>query len=293
MAKRPRIGPEKIEFQLELIEKPIRDTTRIRRDTMSETITDMIQQSASSVAKAINKPLKSRISSPTRALMTKRREMAGNADNKQRIEYAVICKTIKKKPREDIRKYNHEIIRETIMASKSLKKVRRTQMLGQDRLSTLLDKQGRGIRDQNRIIERIEEFYTELYDSEQNTIIHTYLKEVPEITSWEMEAALRDIMNGTATSNDHTNIETLKAGEDTILKTLAKLYTKCLSERRIPTAWKNAKMMIIFKKGNTKDLKNYMPLSLLSNIYKVLTKLLTKRLQKTLDENQRREQAGF
>ena len=42
--------------------------------------------------------------------------------------------------------------------------------------------------------------------------------------------------NGTATGNDHINIETLKAGEDTISKTLAKLYTKCLSERRIHTA---------------------------------------------------------
>ena len=67
--------------------------------------------------------------------------MAGNGDNKQRIEYAEICNTIKKKAREDTRKYNHEIIRETAMASMSLKKVRRTQMLGQDRRITLLDKQ--------------------------------------------------------------------------------------------------------------------------------------------------------
>ena len=44
-------------------------------DTMSETITDMIQQSTSREATAVNKPLKSRIPSPTRALMTKRREM--------------------------------------------------------------------------------------------------------------------------------------------------------------------------------------------------------------------------
>ena len=78
-------------------------------------------------------------------------------------------------------KYNHEFIRETIMTSKSLKKVRRTQMLGQDRLITLLDKQGREIRDQNMMTERIEEFYTELYDSEQNTIIHTDPKEVPAL----------------------------------------------------------------------------------------------------------------
>ena len=94
---------------------------------------------------------------------------------------------------------------------------------------------------------------------------------------------------GTATGNDHINIETLTAREDTISKTLAKLYTKCLSERRIPTSWMNAKMVIIVKKGKKKDLKNYRPICLLSNIYKVLTKVLTKRLEKTLDENQPRE----
>ena len=46
--------------------------------------------------------------------MTKRREME-SGDNKQRIEYAEICKSIKKKAREDIRKYTQEIIRETII----------------------------------------------------------------------------------------------------------------------------------------------------------------------------------
>ena len=68
-------------------------------------------------------------------------------------------------------------LRETIMASKSLKKVRRPQTLDQDRLITLLDRQGREIHDQDKIIERIEKFYTELYDSEQSTIIHIDPKE--------------------------------------------------------------------------------------------------------------------
>jgi len=52
-------------------------------------------------------------------------------------------------------------------------------------------------------------------------------------------------------------------------------------------------MVIIFKKGTKKDLKNYRPIRLLSNIYKVLTKVPTKRLEKTLNENQTREQPGF
>ena len=113
-----------------------------------------------------------------------------------------------------------------------------------------MDKQGREIHDQDKITERIEVFYTKLYNSEQSTIIHTDPKEVPQITSWEMEAALQDMNNGTETGSDHIHIETLKAGEDTISNTLAKLYTKCLSERRIPTAWKNTKMII--KKGERK-----------------------------------------
>ena len=70
---------------------------------------------------------------------------------------------------EDSNKGNKEIrpIDRTanVMTSKSLRKVQRTEKLGQDRQIKLLDKQGREIRDQDTIIERIEEFYTELYDS--------------------------------------------------------------------------------------------------------------------------------
>ena len=114
-----RIGLKKIDFQLELSNRFETLQELDDRDTMSETISDMIHLSASRLAKAINTPHKSRISSLTRVLMTKRRQMAGNGDNKQRIEYR---HTTTKKAREDIRKYNHEIIQETIMASKSLKK---------------------------------------------------------------------------------------------------------------------------------------------------------------------------
>ena len=58
------------------------------------------------------------------------------------------------------------------MASKSLREVRKTQKIGQDRLVTLIDKQGRDIHDQDKIIARMEKFCTELNDSEQSTIIH-------------------------------------------------------------------------------------------------------------------------
>ena len=52
-------------------------------------------------------------------------------------------------------------------------------------------------------------------------------------------------------------------------------------------------MVIFFKKGNIKEIKNYIPICLLSNMYKLFTKIITTRLEKKLDENQPREQAGF
>ena len=72
-----------------------------------------------------------------------------------------IFKTIKKKAREDIRKHNLDEIRETIEASKSLTNVRRTHSLGKNQMITLLDKQGKEIQEQDKIMERLDEFYSE------------------------------------------------------------------------------------------------------------------------------------
>ena len=51
--------------------------------------------------------------------------------------------------------------------------------------------------------------------------------------------------------------------------------------------------MIFYKKGNRKYIKNYRRICLLSNIYKLFTTIITTRLEKKLDKNQPREQAGF
>ena len=105
------IGTMKNTFQLELKNRFTALEERDDMDSLNKNMTEMIQQSAMSVAKQTKKQKKSKMSSPTRALMKKHREMIENNTPRDHIEYVEICKTIKKKAREDIRKHNLDEIR--------------------------------------------------------------------------------------------------------------------------------------------------------------------------------------
>ena len=59
--------------------------------------------------------------------------------------------------------------------------------------------------------------------------------------AWVVEAAPRKMNNRKEAGKDQVNTETLTAGEQAIAKQLSKLYTKCITERRIPKTWKEAK----------------------------------------------------
>ena len=90
--------------------------------SLNKNMSEMIQQSALSIAKQTKKQKNPKISSPTRALMKKHREMIENKTPRDHIEYVDMCKTIKKKAKEYIRKHNLDEIRVTIEAPKSLKR---------------------------------------------------------------------------------------------------------------------------------------------------------------------------
>ena len=226
--------------------------------------------------------------------MEKRRKMKQEGSLNQ-IEYREVCKTVRKRIREDCRQFEIQEIVERIKNNTSLQKARRQLAIGEKRISCILSKSGEQITNQDQILQRIEEFYTELYYDETQIENHkiTPHPEILSVTPSEVRNALSRMPNGKAAGSDDISIEALKAGGAVIHKQLATLYTRCLQEGRIPRSWKSSKMILIHKKADNRDLKNYRPISLLSNIYKVFTKILTVRLTKILDENQPIEQAGF
>ncbi|KAK6761527.1 hypothetical protein RB195_022555 [Necator americanus] len=66
-----------------------------------------------------------------------------------------------------------------------------------------------------------------------------------------------------------------------------------LQKERIPDQWKTSRTVLIHKKSDREDLRNYRPICLLSVLYKVFTKIILTRISRTLDEAQPQEQAGF
>ena len=88
-----------------------------------------------------------------------------------------------------------------------MKRVRRAHSVGKNRIITLLGKQVKDIQEQDKIMEQIEEEYSELYDSDQAVTIQTYPEEVPQITSWEVGAALGECKIGKKRRNIKLTLE--------------------------------------------------------------------------------------
>ena len=68
-----------------------------------------------------------------------------------------------------------------------------------------------------------------------------------------------------------------------ISKQLADLFNLSFMTGVFPSVLKTAKVVPVFKKDSKLDYSNYRPISLLSNIEKILEKLMYKRLYTSLD----------
>ncbi|KAE9417249.1 hypothetical protein Angca_007589, partial [Angiostrongylus cantonensis] len=74
---------------------------------------------------------------------------------------------------------------------------------------------------------------------------------------------------------------------------MARLFKRYLSECKVPTQWKTSKTVSLFKKGDLHDIGNYGPICSLSVVYKLFAPVVLSRINRTLDDAQPCEQAGF
>ena len=264
-------------------------------DGMCNNLTSIIKEAAAAVGIPSNNEKKSKFSKDTLDLMKKRKNLQIKT-KRDEIERAELNKLINKKMREDRRKNNLQKIEETIKNGKSLKQTRSSSYIGKQQMLALKDSNGEIAKCRDRMLKIAEEFYAELYTSKTRVNpINTSVEytEIPEITTSEVAFALNHMKRGKAPGDDDITTDLLKdAGED-LYKKLAQLFSNCLKEKKVPESFGVGIVILLYKKGDNKELGNYRPITLLSVIYKLFSKILTNRLTKTLDENQPREQAGF
>eukprot|EP00973_Karenia_brevis_P015579 2132245-Karenia_brevis.AAC.1 len=86
----------------------------------------------------------------------------------------------------------------------------------------------------------------------------------------------------------------LQLGSDALLEFIAGLFTRVFEQKENhPNSWDHSLVSVLFKKGDPQWPGNYRPITLLSILYKVFSRILRARIQPILDKSQSVDQAGF
>lgn len=98
----------------------------------------------------------------------------------------------------------------------------------------------------------------------------------------EIATIIKNLKNKKSAGPDQISNKIIKKLSFKIICRLAKIYEACIANNYFPKEWKRAKIFLIFKKGNKQIPANYRPISLLSNLGKILEKIIIFRLNKQL-----------
>lgn len=263
-------------------------------ETVNQKITKAVLEATVEVVglKKRNKA-ESKISTETRQMLKIRREMKKNT-TKNRIEFVELCKTIRKRIRNEIRQYNIEMVEKALIENRSMRKVS-TKLKNKRLMRAIKDQNGELITGRDEISERCAQFYEDLYNSnyERPTSSGTTDELIHPVKTSEIERALRGMNRNKAPGPDAIVVEMVIHGGTRLWTSIADLCTACIKGRTVPSSWNESNIILLHKKGDIKDINNYRPISLMSHIGKVFGRVLMNRIEGQLDENQSTEQAGF
>ena len=109
----------------------------------------------------------------------------------------------------------------------------------------------------------------------------------------EITAAIRSLKNGKAPGQDNLNAELFKADPELAAKVLQPLFAAIWEEKQLPEDWTEGVIVKIPKKGALSNCNNWRGITLLSVPSKILAKIIIERISETVDQQLRKEQAGF
>ena len=167
----------------------------------------------------------------------------------------------------------------------------------QGRSSTIQDKSGKCLTEENEILSRWTEYCSELYNYEscgdnavldcsqpQEENLQPILREVVEI-------AVASLKKGKSSGVDNIPAElSVQAGGETMIDVLTEICNRIWRTGEWPTPWTQSLIITLPKKGNLQLCQNYRTISHSS---KAMLKVILNRLKPQAEEIIAKEQAGF
>ena len=109
----------------------------------------------------------------------------------------------------------------------------------------------------------------------------------------EVKWALRSITTNKASGGDGIPAELFQILKGDAVKVLHSTYQQIWKTQQWPQDWKRSVFIPIPKKGNAKECSNYRTIAVISNVSKVMIKILQVRLQQYMSRELPDIQVGF
>jgi len=133
-----------------------------------------------------------------------------------------------------------------------------------------------GTRDKRTIVQKTENEYN-----------------AQDITLAELEAAIRRVKRHEAAGPDEIPMESYKEMNADNKNKVLQILKKWWNNEDMPEEMLRARVVMIYKKGDTNKYANYRPISLLNSMYKLFATVLQKRIADKLDRQLQETQYGF
>ena len=168
----------------------------------------------------------------------------------------------------------------------------------QGRTTTIQDKAGKCLTEEQDILKRWTEYCSELYT---HTTGDPKVLDVPPpidndsypILREEVESAVKSPKKGKSAGVDNIPSELVQTGGEAMIDMLLIICNKIWQTGEWPTPWTQSLIITLPKKGNLQLCQNYRTISLISHPSKVMLRILLNRLKSQAEEIIKEEQEGF
>ncbi|VDM57472.1 unnamed protein product [Angiostrongylus costaricensis] len=185
---------------------------------------------------------------------------------------------------------------EAAEAKKSIRKVNRRLVNYMTKVVGLQRPHETVTASRKEMVKIIHEYNSDLFDSHVH-LSSCEIKEngyiVPPVLLSEIRHAILSVKNRTAPGPDRIRPEHLRNLPPVLVNTLAQLFTRYLTEYKVPTLWTTSKTVLFFSKSELHDNGSYRPAYLLSFVYKLFSRVILNKIDRTLDDGHPCERAGF